>query len=44
MDPYLAKYNNYINLSDILTASNKRITDTPGLKGYTNPSGSSCIC
>ena len=23
MDPYLAKYNNYINLSKILTASNK---------------------
>jgi len=44
MDPYLAKYNNYINLSDILTASGKRITDLPGLEGYTNPSGSSCIC
>jgi hypothetical protein len=44
MDPYLAKYNNYINLSDVLTAADKRITDMPGLKGYTNPSGSSCIC
>ena len=44
MDPYLAKYNNYINLSEILTASNKRITDLPTLPSYTNPTGSSCIC
>jgi hypothetical protein len=44
MDPYLAKYNNYINLSEILTASNKRITDMPTLPNYTTPTGSSCIC
>jgi hypothetical protein len=44
MDPYLLKYNNYINLGEILSASNKRITDLPGLQGYTTPTGSSCIC
>ncbi len=44
MDPYLAKYNNYINLSEILTASSKRITDLPTLPSYTTPTGSSGIC
>jgi hypothetical protein len=31
MDPYLKGYNNYVNLSDILTASGKRMTDLPTL-------------
>ena len=44
MDAYLAKYNNYINLSEILTASNKQITDLPTLPSYTTPTGSSGIC
>jgi hypothetical protein len=44
MDPYLAKYNNYINISEILTASNKRFTNLPTLPSYTTPTGSSCIC
>lgn len=44
MDPYLLKYNNYINLGEILSASNKRISDLPGIQGYTTPTGSSCIC
>ena len=44
MDPYLAKNNNYINLSGILTASNKRITDLPTLPSYTTLTGSLGIC
>ncbi len=44
MDPYLAKYNNYINLSEILTASSKGITDLPTLPSYTTPTGSLGIC
>ncbi len=44
MDPYLARYNNYINLSAILTAANKRITDLPSLPNYCTPTGASCIC
>ena len=44
MDPYLAKYNNYINISEILTASNKRFSDLPTLPNYTTPTGSSGIC
>ena len=31
MDPYLKRYNNYVNLSDILTALGKRMTDLPTL-------------
>ena len=44
MDPYLARYNNYINLSAILTAENKRITDLPSLPNYCTPTGVSFIC
>ena len=44
MDPYLERYNNYINLSTILTAANKRITDLPSLPNYRNPTGASIIC
>ncbi len=31
MDPYLKRYNNFVNLSDILTACGKRLTDLPTL-------------
>ncbi len=44
MDPYLARYNNYINLSAILTAANKRMTDLLSLPNYCTPTGASCIC
>ncbi len=44
MDPYLARYNNYINLSAILTAANKQITDLPSLPNYCTPTGASFIC
>ncbi len=29
MDPYLKRYNNFVGLSDILTACGKRMTDLP---------------
>jgi hypothetical protein len=44
MDPYLARYNNYINLLAILTAANKRVTDLPSLPNYCIPTGASFIC
>jgi hypothetical protein len=28
MDPYLKRYNNYVNIPEILTASGKRMSDT----------------
>jgi hypothetical protein len=39
MDPYLARYNNYINLSAILTAANKRIEDLPIPSQLLHPNG-----
>ncbi len=44
MDPYLARYNNYINLSAILTAANKRMADLPSLPNYCTITGASLIC
>ncbi len=44
MDPYLARYNNYINLSAILTTVNRRITNLPSLPNYCTPTGASFIC
>jgi hypothetical protein len=44
MDPYLKRYNNYVNLSDILTASGKRMTDLPTLPQYCSAKGDSFIC
>jgi hypothetical protein len=44
IDQYLARYNNYINLSTILTAANKWITDLPSLPNYCTPTGASFIC
>jgi hypothetical protein len=31
MDPYLKRYNNYVNIPEILTASRKRMLDLPML-------------
>jgi hypothetical protein len=44
MDPYLKKYNNYVNLSDILTASGKRMTDLPNLPKFCHPTGQPFLC
>ena len=44
MDPYLAKHNNYINLSAILTASGKIMRDMPTLPNYCTPTGTAYIC
>ena len=44
MDPYLAKHNNYINLSAILTASGKTMRDMPTLPNYCTPTGTAYIC
>jgi len=44
MDPYLKRYNNYVNLSDILTASGKRMSDLPTLPQYCSAKGDSFIC
>ena len=44
MDPYLKRYNNYVNLSDILTASGKCMTGLPTLPQYCSTKGDSFIC
>jgi hypothetical protein len=44
MDPYLKRYNNYVNLSEILTSSGKRMTDLPTLPQYCSAKGDSFIC
>jgi hypothetical protein len=44
MDPYLKRYNNYVNLSDILTASGKRMNDLPTLPQYCSTKGDAFIC
>ena len=44
MDPYLKRYNNYVNLSEILTSSGKRMTDLPTLPQYCSATGASIIC
>jgi hypothetical protein len=44
MNPYLAKYNNYIDLSAILTASGKTMRDMPTLPKYSTPTGTAYIC
>ncbi len=38
MGPYLKRYNNFVNIADILTASGKRMTDLPteGAGGWKN--------
>jgi hypothetical protein len=44
MDPYLVKYNNYIDLGGILNASGKTMRDLPPLPQYCTPTGSPLIC
>ena len=44
MDPYLKRYNNYINIPEILTASGKRMSDLPTLPKYCHPTGQSFLC
>jgi hypothetical protein len=44
MDPYLLKYNNYIDLLALLMASGKRIGDLPTLPQYCSPTGATFIC
>jgi hypothetical protein len=44
MDPYLKRYNNYVNVANILTASGKRMTDLPTLPKYCHPTGQSFLC
>ncbi len=44
MDPYLKRYNNFIGLSDILTAWGKWMTDLPTIPNYCHPTGQSFLC
>jgi hypothetical protein len=44
MDPYLQKYNNYFDLSALLTASGRRMGDLPTLPQYCSPTGATLIC
>jgi hypothetical protein len=44
IDPYLLRYNNVLNLLDILTSSGKRMTDLPTLPQYCLPTGHPFIC
>ncbi len=44
MDPYLLKYNNYINLLAILALSGKRMGDLPSLPQYCTPIGTPILC
>ena len=44
MDPYLKRYNNYVNIPKILTASGKRMSDLPTLPQYCHPTGQSFLC
>ena len=41
MDPYLKGYNNFVFMSDILTALGKRMLDLPTLQKYCHPTGQS---
>lgn len=44
MDPYLKRYNRYVNLAEILTSSGKRMSDLPTLPQYTSAKGDTFIC
>ncbi len=44
MDPYLKKFNNFVNLSKILTSLGKRMPDLPTLPKYCHPTGQPFIC
>jgi hypothetical protein len=44
MDPYLKRYNNYVNIPEILAASGKHMSDIPTLPQYCHPTGQSFLC
>ena len=44
MDPYLKRYNNYVNIPEILTASGKHMSDLPTLPKYCHPTSQSFLC
>jgi hypothetical protein len=44
MDPFLKRYNNFVDLSGILTACGKRLMDLPTLPQYCHPTGQSFLC
>ena len=44
MDPYIKRYNNYVNIPEIVTASGKRMSDLPTLPKYCHPTGQSFLC
>jgi hypothetical protein len=44
IDPYLKRYNNYIDLSALLTASGRRMGDLPTLPQYYSTMGATLIC
>jgi hypothetical protein len=44
MDPYLKRYNNFLNLSKILTSLGKRMTGLPSLPQYCHPTGQPFLC
>jgi len=44
MDPYLKRYNNYVNIPEIFTASGKHMSDLPTLPKYCHPTGQSFLC
>ena len=44
MDPYLKRYNNYVNIPEILTASGKHMSDLPTLPKYCHSTGQSFLC
>jgi hypothetical protein len=44
MDPYLKRYNGYVDLGEILTSSGKCMSDLPTLPQYCSARGESLIC
>jgi hypothetical protein len=44
MNPYLKKYDKFVNLSDILTSSGKHMNDLPTLPKYCHPTGQPFLC
>jgi hypothetical protein len=44
MDQYLKRYNNFLNLLEILTSLGKRMMDLPSLPQYCQPTGQPFLC
>jgi hypothetical protein len=44
VDPYLKRYNNYVNIPEILTASGKHMSDYPTLPKYCHPTSQYFLC